>query len=238
MTLQAQDVSVSERRGLAGGWLVAVVGGCVGLAIMGDSLMYSILPLAAPSLGIPLPLVGVLLSVNRLVRLFSNAGASRVFEQFGPRWPFVGSLALGAIATLLYGIATGFILFLVARMLWGISWSGLRHGGYQAVWTGEPSQKGRLTGLLWGLVRLGSAIGVLVGGVLYDRSGYNAAIYFVIAAAVVALPLGSSGGGLYICPHPRVALPKAMLTRRMAVGNRHGRGQYSVGWWWEASSSI
>lgn len=189
MTLQAQDVSVSERRGLAGGWLVAVVGGCVGLAIMGDSLMYSILPLAAPSLGIPLPLVGVLLSVNRLVRLFSNAGASRVFEQFGPRWPFVGSLALGAIATLLYGIATGFILFLVARMLWGISWSGLRHGGYQAVWTGEPSQKGRLTGLLWGLVRLGSAIGVLVGGVLYDRSGYNAAIYFVIAAAVVALPL-------------------------------------------------
>jgi MFS family permease len=156
---------------------------------MGDSLMYTILPLAAPGLGIPLPLVGVLLSVNRLIRLLSNAGASRIFERFGPRLPFIGSVALGALATLLYGVAGGFATFLVARLLWGISWSGLRQGGYQAVWTGEPGQKGRLTGLLWGLVRLGSAIGVLVGGILYDRSGYMAAIQFVIVAAVVALPL-------------------------------------------------
>jgi MFS family permease len=57
------------------------------------------------------------------------------------------------------------------------------------VWTGEPGQKGRLTGLLWGLVRLGSAIGVLVGGILFDRFGYQAAIYFVIAGATLALPL-------------------------------------------------
>ena len=189
MTIHAQDATVARPHGLAGGWLVAVVGSCVGLAIMGDSLMYTILPLAAPSLGIPLPLVGVLLSVNRLVRLLSNAWASRVFERFGPRLPFIGSVALGAVATILYGLAAGFLLFLLARLLWGISWSGLRHGGYQAIWTGEPSAKGRLTGLMWGLVRLGSAVGVLVGGILYDRSGYQAAILFVIAAAVVALPL-------------------------------------------------
>src|SRR5688500_15548056 len=111
MTIQAQDDRVVGSRGLAGGWLVAVVGGCVGLSIMGDSLMYTILPLAAPGLGIPLPLVGVLLSVNRLVRLLSNVASSRVFERFGPRWPFVGSVALGAVATLLYGLASGFVLF-------------------------------------------------------------------------------------------------------------------------------
>jgi MFS family permease len=191
MTTQVQEAGVTTQRGLAGGWLVAIVGGCVGLAIMGDSLMYTILPLAAPGLGIPLPLVGVLLSVNRLVRLISNAGASRIFERFGPRMPFIGSIALGVIATLLYGITAGFALFLIARLLWGIAWSGMRQGGYQAVWTGEPRQKGRLTGLLWGTVRLGSAIGVLVGGILYDRSGYHAAILFVMAAAVIALPLST-----------------------------------------------
>ena len=76
MTLQAHETSTTRHRGLSGGWLVTVVGSCVGLAIMGDSLMYSILPLAAPGLGIPLPLVGVLLSANRLVRLLSNAWAS------------------------------------------------------------------------------------------------------------------------------------------------------------------
>lgn len=189
MNTQIQNSGLTARRGLAGGWLVATVGSCVGLAIMGDSLMYTILPLAAPGLGIPLPLVGVLLSVNRLIRLLSNAGASRIFERFGPRLPFIGSVALGALATLLYGVAGGFVTFLIARLLWGISWSGLRQGGYQAVWTGEPGQKGRLTGLLWGLVRLGSAIGVLVGGILYDRAGYMAAIQFVMVAAVAALPL-------------------------------------------------
>jgi MFS family permease len=189
MSIQAQNAGATSQRGLAGGWLVSIVGSCVGLAIMGDSLMYTILPLAAPSLGISLPLVGVLLSVNRLVRLLSNAGASRIFERFGPRIPFIGSVAIGTIATILYGIPTGFAVLLVARLLWGISWSGLRQGGYQAVWTGEAGQKGRLTGLLWGLVRLGSAIGVMVGGILYDRSGYSAAILFVIVAAVCALPL-------------------------------------------------
>jgi MFS family permease len=189
MTIQTHDATVIRQRGLAGPWLVTIVGSCIGLAIMGDSLMYTILPLAAPGLGIPLPLVGVLLSANRLVRLLSNAGASHIFERMGPRVPFIGSVAIGSIATVLYGVAQGFALFLVARLLWGISWSGLRQGGYQAIWTGEPSQKGRLTGLLWGLVRLGSAIGVLVGGVLYDRFGFHAAMLFVIVAAVIALPV-------------------------------------------------
>jgi MFS family permease len=207
MSVKPQEVTISSQRGLAGGWLVTVVGGCVGLAIMGDSLMYSILPLAAPGLGIPLPLVGILLSINRLVRLLSNAGASRIFERMGPRVPFIGSVALGMLATLLYGIPQGFALFFVARLLWGIAWSGLRQGGYQAIWTGEPSQKGRLNGLLWGLVRLGSAIGVLVGGILYDRYGYQAAITFVIIAAMAALPLAISFR--WSAPHLPPPLSKA-----------------------------
>jgi MFS family permease len=65
----------------------------------------------------------------------------------------------------------------------------MRQGGYQAVWTGALTQKGRLTGILWGLVSLGSTIGVLVGGFLYDRGGYHAAILFVIVMAVLAVPV-------------------------------------------------
>jgi MFS family permease len=157
---------------------------------MGDSLLYSILPLAAPGLGIALPMVGVLLSVNRLVRLLSNGWASRVFERLGARGPFFGSLAVGLLATLLYNAGLGVAVFLVARMLWGVAWSGLRQGGYQAIWTGDAAQKGQLTGLLWGLVRLGSAISVLAGGLLYDRYGYGVAVGMAIGAALLAVPLG------------------------------------------------
>ncbi|HXF64062.1 MAG TPA: MFS transporter [Caldilineaceae bacterium] len=168
------------------GWLVASVGSVIGLSIMGDSLLYSVLPLAAPALGLTLPQVGVLLSANRLVRLLSNAWAGRIYERLGPRRPFLGAVLVGLVATLLYGLAAGFVLFLAARLLWGIAWSGLRQGGYQAVWTGAPAIKGRLTGLLWGLVRLGSAISVMAGGLLYDRYGYSAAVAMAIGAAMAA----------------------------------------------------
>lgn len=179
-----------ERRGLSGVALVVTVGSLIGLSIMGDSLMYSVLPLAAPGLGIPLPLVGLLLSINRLIRLISNSWASRAYERWGAQWPFLGSLGLGALATLSYGFASSLPVLVSGRALWGIAWSGLRQGGYQAIWTGARHQKGRLTGLLWGLVRMGSAIGVLAGGVLYDRYGFQTAMLFVIATAALAVPAG------------------------------------------------
>jgi MFS family permease len=169
------------------GWLVASVGSVVGLAIMGDSLLYNVLPLAAPTLGFSLFQVGMLLSANRLVRLLSNSWASRRYERMGPRVPFLSAVGIGVAATLLYGVPAGFLLFLLARLMWGIAWSGLRQGGYQAVWCGAPAMKGRLTGLLWGLVRLGSAISTLAGGILFDRYGYSAAVGMAIGAAIAGL---------------------------------------------------
>ncbi|MCB0188149.1 MAG: MFS transporter, partial [Caldilineaceae bacterium] len=161
----------------------------IALCILGDSLMYSILPLEAANLGIGLSLVGVLLSANRLIRLFSNGWASAFFERWGARLPFIAVTLLGLISTLLYGVGWGFAVFLGARMLWGIAWSGLRQGGYQAVWHGGQANKGRLTGLLWGIVRLGSATAVLGGGFLYDRYGYGVTISVVAMLTVLALPV-------------------------------------------------
>ncbi|HEX2059491.1 MAG TPA: MFS transporter, partial [Thermoanaerobaculia bacterium] len=41
------------------------------LALLGDSLLYAVLPLHAATFGISLAWVGVLLSANRIVRLFA-----------------------------------------------------------------------------------------------------------------------------------------------------------------------
>jgi MFS family permease len=86
-------------------------------------------------------------------------------------------------------VGWGFAVFLGARMLWGIAWSGLRQGGYQAVWHGGQATKGRLTGLLWGIVRLGSAAAVLGGGFLYDRYGYEVTIWAIMGVTALALPV-------------------------------------------------
>lgn len=172
--------------------LVTTAGAAVAFCILGDSLLYAVLPLAAPTLGISLPLVGILLSANRLVRLGSNTWVGGIFERMGPRRPFIASCIVGLISTVLYGVGWGFAVFLAARLLWGIAWSGLRQGGYQAVWAGDSGMKGRLMGLLWGLIRLGSACSVLFGGMLYDRYGYFPTMTIVILATVLAIPIAFS----------------------------------------------
>lgn len=169
--------------------VVMLAGLVIAFGIMGDSLMYSLLPLEAENLGIPLSLVGVLLSANRLVRLISNSWASLAFERWGPKIPFLVATLLGIVSTILYGGSYGFWVFLFARTIWGVAWSGFRQGGYQAVWGASEAAKGRLMGILWGIVRLGSGFSVLVGGYIYDQFGYAKAVSLVALITVISLPI-------------------------------------------------
>ncbi len=170
-------------------WSVVQVATVVGFAIMGDSLLYGILPLAAEDLLFSPQQVGLLLSANRLVRLVSNTWLSTLFARLGPRRPFVMAAGLGVLTTLIYAAGWGFGLFLLARLGWGIAWSGLRQGGYQAVWRGGHHQTGRLMGLLWGIIRTGSALSVLLGGYLFDHYGYRTTVLVVTGLTLMALPL-------------------------------------------------
>ena len=172
--------------------MVIIVGGTIGLCILGDSFLYGTLPIEARNLNIALPLVGILLSVNRLVRLLSNTWASSIFEKFGPRRPFIFAAILALFTTAAYGLNWGVIVFLLARIGWGITWSALRQGGYQAVWTGGEKIKGRLMGMLWGMIRLGSAFSVLLGGYLRDRFGYRTAVLGITAFTSLAIPVALS----------------------------------------------
>ena len=156
---------------------------------MGDSLMYTLLPLEAESLGIPLVAVGLLLSINRIVRLGTNTWAGLIFEKLGPRKPFIFASFLAVVTSAAYGMTFGLLAFIAARALWGFSWSIFRHGGFHAVGEGRGKERGKLMGLLWGLVRLGSAISVLAGGWIYDHYGYASAVLVVTLASTLAIPV-------------------------------------------------
>jgi MFS family permease len=169
--------------------LVLTSGLVIALCIVGDSYLYSILPLEAANLGIALPLVGILLSANRLVRLISNTWASGIFARWGPKRPFAAATVLALLTTAVYALGRGFAAFLPARLGWGIAWSGLRQGGYQAIWTGGAARRGRLMGLLWGVIRLGSAASVVIGGYLRDRYGYQTGALAIMGVTVLAIPL-------------------------------------------------
>ena len=169
--------------------LVLVSSGAVAFAIMGDSLLYAILPLAAAQLALSPQQVGLLLSANRLIRLFSNTWLGAIFARFGPYRAFVISAILGVLTTAVYGFRLGFIVFLLARIGWGISWSGLRQGTYQSIWAGDRADAGRLMGLMWGIVRGGSAVSALLGGFLFDYFGFQTTVWTIAVLSALAIPI-------------------------------------------------
>ena len=144
--------------------------------IMGDSLMYVVLPVAAVEFGVADQFglaasfwIGLALSINRFIRLISNALAASVYQRFGMRWPFVASIAAGSLTTLAYGLGSGLVVLLLARALWGVSYSHMRLAAQlTAFGAGTTAMRGRLMGFFNSGQRLGSLIAVTAGATLFQ----------------------------------------------------------------------
>jgi MFS family permease len=175
-------------------WAVMSVSLGMAVALLGDSLLYAVLPTRPSSFGVSVAMVGVLLSVNRFVRLVSNPAAAAVFRRFGSRMPFYAALAATVVATATYGLAKGFWILLWARILWGVCFSLLRLGGYAAVLeVSTESNRGFFMGFYQGVSRLGSLAGVLLGGLLTDVLGQRETILLFAGITALGLPLALVG---------------------------------------------
>lgn len=152
---------------------VYVVSGVTALSLFGDALLYSILPLYAGNLGIPLFAVGIILSMNRWVRLATNPLAAKVYERRGLFKPLLAAMILAVFSTFLYSRTWGLLVFLLARAIWGLSWSHLRLGSLLVILSTSSSSLGLAIGTHHALTRLGSAFTSIVGGFLVDRGGYQ-----------------------------------------------------------------
>ncbi len=182
LTMSGQDVAPVRTRSLV---IPAAI--TVGLLIMGDSFMYSALPLAGPAMGLSLLEISLLLSANRWIRLLSNSIMASLLLRLPMRFLFTGATGLGLLSTLAFVRPFGFPLYLVARLAWGLSWSVFRQSAYLAVWLQQVHTQGRSLGSWWGLVRLGSGLGVLVGGLILDRSGFGPAMLGLSGLAVIGI---------------------------------------------------
>ena len=169
---------------------VVLFGCVVGLLIMGDSFLYSALPVSAGSLHLTLWQVSLLLSANRWVRLLSNSLVATLQSQWRLKPLFVGATVLALASSLAFTQAWPFPFLLLARVTWGIAWSVFRQSAYVAVWSHAAQRHGRLLGLWWGLVRLGSGLSVLLGGWLLDRTRFVTSMSVISALAGVGVALG------------------------------------------------
>lgn len=97
----------------------------IALAQMGDSLIYAVLPLYADAFGVPLFIVGILLSLNRWVRLLANSIVAHFTRRIGVRPMMIVAATTATLSTLAYAVATHEAILMAARMLWGVSFAAL-----------------------------------------------------------------------------------------------------------------
>ena len=169
---------------------VVVISLLTAACLLGDSMLYIVLPIHFQSAGLTsLWEVGILLSVNRLVRLPLNPLVGWLYGRMSSRSGvlFAGVLAVGT--TLSYAFCQGFAAWLLLRCLWGVAWTFLRLGAYFTILnvSGETN-RGYYMGLYNGLYRLGSLGGMLAGGYLADRFGLSATAMFFSALTLISLP--------------------------------------------------
>jgi MFS family permease len=160
-------------------WAIFPLGFATALSLMGDVTLYTVLPTRFADAGIALGFVGVILSINRIIRLITNNAMGWIFDrQPNRRAIFLGSLALGVITTTMYATSAELPSLLLARLLWGLAWSGIWVGGNALVLEMAPeAQRGRWVGILQMWFFLGSATASFLGGSLTDIVGYRGALW-------------------------------------------------------------
>ena len=97
-------------------------------ASFGDAFLYPFLPVNFGIVGVPVVWVGVLLSINRFVRIFSNTMIVHVLAKYGLRSTVIVAVMLAIASTLGYGIAKGLIVWVLFRIIWGLAFSAMRIG--------------------------------------------------------------------------------------------------------------
>lgn len=158
------------------------------LSLLGDNTLYTVLP--DPTIwsrvGLTLTWVGVLLGVNRIVRLIFNTWAGVLYDRLPRRRLLIGSLALGAVCNVIYALAFGPAPFLLGRVLWGLAWSGLSIGGNTVVLdVSTESTRGRNSGHFQMWFFIGVAVGALAGGTFTDLLGFQGWLW--VSAAITGM---------------------------------------------------
>jgi DHA1 family inner membrane transport protein len=145
-----------------------------------------VLPLYHEDFGISLFMVGVLLSLNRWVRLFANSAVAHIGERVGPRALMVTAAIGSVISTTCYGLDGGDILQIAARMLWGFSFAALNLGSL-AYAVADRVNAGKRVGAGRGIIGVAQASCFIGGGFLVLSVGPRNV--FLILGAITTLAL-------------------------------------------------
>jgi MFS transporter, DHA1 family, multidrug resistance protein len=169
---------------------IVATAGAMSLALLGDQMLYVVLPSHPEAAGIGVAALGLVLSANRFIRLAANPLAGWLSDLLGRRRPYLLGMALAAASTGIYLAAASLWPLLAGRLVWGAAFALLSVGGLAIVLdVSPPHARGRGVGLYQSLVQCGTLLGLVLSGVLHDRIGYRGTLR-------VYTPLTAVGGVL------------------------------------------
>lgn len=198
------------------------------LSVFGDLTLYAVLATQRDVVGLSQGSVGIMLGVNRLIRIPGNPLAGMLLDRLGRRRLFILGLLLGVLSTASCALVRGFWSFLASRLAWGIAWTLINVGGLAMVLdVSTQASRGRLSGLYNAWEWMGYTLGPLVGGFLVDAIRFRPALLACaglaavgVAVAVAALPetARATAGNVQDELRPR-------LSMRLHLGDAWRRGR-------------
>ncbi len=170
--------------------VLAALGIGIALSLFGDATLYTVLPdpSIAAQAGVSLAMTGVLLGINRLVRIFFNGPAGYLFDRLPRRKLMIWSLLLGAFSTFLYAVGSGGLVLMIGRVLWGAAWSGIWIGSSAvALDIANDQDRGWVNGRLQMWFYLGVALSSFAGGLFTDLFTYRGGLLVSTGLALVGV---------------------------------------------------
>jgi MFS transporter, DHA1 family, multidrug resistance protein len=128
-------------------------------ASLGDAFLYPFLPAGIAHIGMPVAWVGLILSINRFVRIFSNALMVVLFSRFGRKQVTIIAVVVAIFSTAGYSVAQGLLVWIFLRVLWGLSFSALRISTIS--YTTDHARKGFGLGISKSLQEIGPMLALI-----------------------------------------------------------------------------
>ena len=159
---------------------------------LGDFLLYAILPSYYPHLGLIPIQVGILLSINRWIRLSTNHIAEYCYRSYPSNLWVISAFFMGSVVTAVYGLSEQFTILLIARILWGISFSFIRQAGIMAVVNSSSNERlGENMGYFRGISAIWRTVGLFIGGLCHDLLGFTTTLVGLGILSFVSVPIGA-----------------------------------------------
>jgi predicted MFS family arabinose efflux permease len=163
-------------------------GTTLALSGLGDAFLYVYLPNNYQSIGLTVFWVGILLSINRFTRLFLNSQVAYVLSKHGIKTITVTTTVLAILTTLSYGFFNSIFLWVIVRVLWGLSFSTLRLSSI--IYALQYNKQGFSLGLSKSITEIGSVLALLIGPVLIMH--FERGITFILLASLSVIGLLSA----------------------------------------------